>query len=148
MNHKFPLVLVVLLHTLEVRKQEFVFENINNLCILASIERSAAYLAFKEPELEFLFRETDTQGIYSFLNPIDPYYPYYRFRLQEIKEGESKYTLVWLNIGFQFFNFLTIAIYQERPQINNYREPVKIAPKEPGPDEISEHTSATLAYDL
>mgnify|MGYP001164513714 CR=1 FL=1 len=54
--------------------------------------RSAANLATKGPELENHIRETNKDGRFNFLNPNDPYYAYYRFKYQEVKDGKGKYS--------------------------------------------------------
>lgn len=56
------------------------------------IDKAAANLATKGPELENHIRETNKDGRFNFLNPHDPYYAYYRFKYQEVKEGKSKHT--------------------------------------------------------
>lgn len=60
-------------------------------CILITemIDKAAANLATKGPELENHIRETNKDGRFNFLNPNDPYYAYYRFKYQEVKEGKG-----------------------------------------------------------
>ena len=53
------------------------------------IDKAAANLATKGPELENHIRETNRDGRFNFLNPNDPYYAYYRFKYQEVKEGKG-----------------------------------------------------------
>lgn len=56
------------------------------------IDKAAANLATKGPELENHIRETNKDGRFNFLNPNDPYYAYYRFKYQEVKDGKGKYS--------------------------------------------------------
>lgn len=57
------------------------------------IDKAAANLATKGPELENHIRETNKDGRFNFLNPNDPYYAYYRFKYQEVKDGKGKSSL-------------------------------------------------------
>lgn len=62
------------------------------------IEKAAANLATKGPELEQKIREKNEDGRFNFLNPGDPYYAFYRFKYEEAKNGTGKYLFVLLII--------------------------------------------------
>jgi splicing factor 3A subunit 1 len=66
------------------------------------IDKAAANLATKGPELENHIREANKDGRFNFLNPSDPYYAYYRFKYQEVKEGKSKYKSLALLVVLTF----------------------------------------------
>ncbi|CEP09106.1 hypothetical protein [Parasitella parasitica] len=97
------------------------------------IDKAAANLATKGPELENHIRETNKDGLFNFLNPNDPYYAYYRFKYQEVKDGKA-------------------------PQVNGNApervhetvklQPVNLAPKEPELFEFSAIMPAMSAQDL
>jgi splicing factor 3A subunit 1 len=60
------------------------------------IDKAAANLATKGPELENHIRETNKDGRFNFLNPNDPYYAYYRFKYQEVKDGKGKLSFFFI----------------------------------------------------
>ncbi|KAI8644082.1 Pre-mRNA splicing factor PRP21 like protein-domain-containing protein [Parasitella parasitica] len=97
------------------------------------IDKAAANLATKGPELEKHIRETNKDGLFNFLNPNDPYYAYYRFKYQEVKDG--KVPQVNGNA-------------QERVPETVKLQPVNLAPKEPEPFEFSAIMPAMSAQDL
>ncbi|KAI8990103.1 Pre-mRNA splicing factor PRP21 like protein-domain-containing protein [Pilobolus umbonatus] len=96
------------------------------------IDKAAANLATKGPELEIHIRETNKDGRFNFLNPNDPYYAYYRFKYQEFKEGR--------------------APQKDAPTEHNeeriVEQPANLAPKEPQPFEFSATMPAMSAQDL
>ncbi|KAI8968958.1 Pre-mRNA splicing factor PRP21 like protein-domain-containing protein [Mycotypha africana] len=95
------------------------------------IDKAAANLSTKGPELENHIRETNKDGRFNFLHPNDPYYAYYRFKYNEFKE-----------------------VSQETIQTAEKQEPVEAvqsvsqAPKEPEPFEFSATIPAMSAQDL
>ncbi|KAL7312060.1 SF3a splicing factor complex subunit [Mucor circinelloides] len=97
------------------------------------IDKAAANLATKGPELENHIRETNKDGRFNFLNPNDPYYAYYRFKYQEVKDGKAPQ--VNLNA-------------QDRVQEPVKLQPVSLAPKEPEPFEFSATMPSMSAQDL
>ncbi|KAI7905215.1 Pre-mRNA splicing factor PRP21 like protein-domain-containing protein [Cokeromyces recurvatus] len=97
------------------------------------IDRAAANLSTKGPELENHIRENNKDGRFNFLNPNDPYYAYYRFKYQEFKEGKAQ----------QPSNQ-----NEEQAQATPPQEPVNLAPKEPEPFEFSAPLPAMSAQDL
>jgi hypothetical protein len=62
----------------------------NRSNFIEMIDKAAANLATKGPELENHIREANKDGRFNFLNPNDPYYAYYRFKYQEVKDGKGK----------------------------------------------------------
>ncbi|KAI9486809.1 MAG: Pre-mRNA splicing factor PRP21 like protein-domain-containing protein [Benjaminiella poitrasii] len=97
------------------------------------IDRAAANLSTKGPELENHIRENNKDGRFNFLNPNDPYYAYYRFKYQEFKEGKAQ----------QPTNQTT-----EQPQTVESQEPTNLMPKEPEPFDFSAPLPAMSAQDL
>ncbi|KAF1806424.1 Pre-mRNA splicing factor PRP21 like protein-domain-containing protein [Mucor lusitanicus] len=97
------------------------------------IDKAAANLATKGPELENHIRETNKDGRFNFLNPNDPYYAYYRFKYQEVKDGKAPQAN---------------ANAQDRVQEPVKLQPVSLAPKEPEPFEFSATMPSISAQDL
>ncbi|KAI9269557.1 Pre-mRNA splicing factor PRP21 like protein-domain-containing protein [Helicostylum pulchrum] len=97
------------------------------------IDKAAANLATKGPELENHIRETNKDGRFNFLNPHDPYYAYYRFKYQEVKDGK-----VPQNTGQS----------QDHVQEAPVERLVNLAPKEPEPFEFSAAMPSMSAQDL
>ncbi|GAN07071.1 splicing factor 3A subunit 1 [Mucor ambiguus] len=97
------------------------------------IDKAAANLATKGPELEKHIRETNKDGRFNFLNPTDPYYAYYRFKYQEVKDGKEPQVN---------------ANTQDRVQEPVELQPVNHAPKEPEPFEFSATMPSMSAQDL
>ncbi|CAO3637828.1 unnamed protein product [Mucor hiemalis] len=97
------------------------------------IDKAAANLATKGPELENHIRETNKDGPFNFLNPNNPYYAYYRFKYQEVKEGKVSQA---------------IDHVQDQQQDTPMQQAGEVAPKEPEPFEFSATMPSMSAQDL
>lgn len=121
------------------------------------IEKAAANLATKGPELERKIREKNEDGRFNFLNPGDPYYAFYRFKYEEAKSGNGKEraSSVSRTSANSLFFFFAVA-----PQANGHdqdqsqsaapvaQQPASLAPKEPEPFEFSATMPSMSAQDL
>lgn len=118
------------------------------------IDKAAANLATKGPELENHIREANKDGRFNFLNPNDPYYAYYRFKYQEVKDGKGKFYIK--QIQKKSFNCIDIdasIVSQSSNQVQDHvqavpDEPVQLAPKEPELFDFSAPMPAMSAQDL
>lgn len=81
--------------------ESFVNANVFVTLSVEMIDKAAANLATKGPELENHIRETNKDGRFNFLNPNDPYYAYYRFKYQEVKDGKGKIIHNGLYLGHE-----------------------------------------------
>ncbi|CAO3611281.1 unnamed protein product [Mucor fragilis] len=113
--------------------ESFVNANVFVTLSVEMIDKAAANLATKGPELENHIRETNKDGRFNFLNPNDPYYAYYRFKYQEVKDGKAPQVN---------------ASAQEQVQEPVKLQPVNLAPKEPEAFEFSATMPSMSAQDL
>lgn len=117
------------------------------------IDKAAANLATKGPELENHIRETNKDGRFNFLNPHDPYYAYYRFKYQEVKDGKGK-LYSYTPLKKYFFDVYKNIVPQNTGQSQDHvheapvERQVNLAPKEPEPFEFSATMPSMSAQDL
>jgi len=68
------------------------------IIIIDIIDKTASFVARNTVQFENLIKEKEKYNPkFSFLNPNDPYYSYYQYKIKESKDGKSNF------LFFQYF---------------------------------------------